>query len=36
MSDFNKCYIDFCKPFIDAIKEVYSTMLSSEVSASDP
>ncbi|MCP4912050.1 MAG: hypothetical protein GY909_02935 [Oligoflexia bacterium] len=36
MSDFNKRYIDFCKPFIDAIKEVYSTMLSSEVTASDP
>ena len=36
MNDFNKRYIDFCKPFLDALKDVYSTMMSAELSAGSP
>jgi chemotaxis protein CheX len=36
MNDFNQRYLDFCRPFIEAIKEVYSTMISSEVSPEKP
>lgn len=36
MSEFNKRYLEFCKPFIDAIKEVYSTMMSTELSPQKP
>lgn len=36
MNDFNKRYLDFCKPFIDAIQEVYSTMMSIELAPDKP
>lgn len=36
MNDFNKRYLEFCKPFIDAIKDVYSTMMSCEISPQKP
>ncbi len=36
MNEFNKRYLDFCKPFIDAIKEVYSTMMSTELTPQSP
>jgi len=36
MNEFNKRYLDFCKPFIDAIKEVYSTMMSAELTPAKP
>lgn len=36
MNDFNKRYLEFCKPFIDAIKEVYSTMMSVELKPEKP
>ena len=36
MEDFNKRYLDFCRPFIEAIKEVYSTMISSELTPEKP
>lgn len=34
--DFKKRYLDFCVPFVNAIKEVYSTMLETEVTAGMP
>ncbi len=36
MNEFNKRYLDFCKPFIDAIKDVYSTMMSTELKPGGP
>lgn len=36
MNEFNKRYLDFCKPFIDAIKDVYSTMMSTELKPGTP
>jgi len=36
MSDFNTRYLSFCKPFIDAIREVYSTMVTKELKAGSP
>ena len=36
MSDFKKRYIEFCGPFIEAIKEIYETMMSSEITAGSP
>lgn len=36
MSEFNKRYLDFCKAFIEAIKEVYSTMMSTEINPDKP
>lgn len=36
MNEFNKRYLDFCKPFINAIKDVYSTMMSTEISHGAP
>lgn len=36
MEDFNKRYLEFCKPFIDAIKDVYSTMMMTELTAGAP
>ncbi|CAM9848139.1 unnamed protein product [Chrysoparadoxa australica] len=34
--EFNKRYLEFCKPFIDAIKEVYSTMMGTELNPQKP
>jgi chemotaxis protein CheX len=36
MTDFNQRYLVFCKPFIEAIKEVYSTMLMTELAPAAP
>lgn len=36
MTEFNKRYLDFCKPFIDAVKEVYGTMMGTEVKPGKP
>ncbi len=36
MTEFNKRYLEFCKPFIDAIKEVYSTMMGTEINPQKP
>ena len=36
MNEFNKRYLDFCKPFIDAIKDVYSTMMSTNLKPGAP
>lgn len=36
MNDFNKRYLDFCKPFLDAIQEVYSTMMSTDIKPQKP
>lgn len=36
MDEFNKRYLEFCKPFIQAIKEIYSTMMSTELEAGSP
>lgn len=36
MDDFNKRYLDFCKPFIDSIINVYETMMSTQLKASKP
>jgi len=36
MNEFNKRYLDFCKPFINAIREVYSTMMSTELNPGPP
>lgn len=36
MNEFNKRYLDFCKPFIDAIKEVYATMMDAEITPDKP
>lgn len=35
-NDFNKRYLEFCKPFIDAFREVYSTMLETELDTKAP
>ena len=36
MNQFNKRYLEFCRPFIEAIKEVYLTMMSTELKPSAP
>ncbi len=36
MNDFNKRYIDFCKPFIESITDIYETMMSVELNAEKP
>ncbi len=36
MQEFNKRYLDFCEPFIDAIKETYSIMVKAEVNPGSP
>ena len=36
MSNFNKRYLEFCKPFIASIKGVYSTMLNNELTHGRP
>ncbi len=36
MDKFNERYLDFCKPFIEALKDVYSTMIGVEVTAGKP
>ena len=36
MTEFNKRYLEFCKPFIDAIKDVYSTMMSTNLRPGTP
>lgn len=36
MSEFNQRYLEFCGPFVAAVKEIYSTMLSSEVTPGQP
>ena len=36
MNDFNKRYIEFCKPFIDSITDIYKTMMSVELIADKP
>lgn len=36
MQDFNKRYIEFCKPFIDSLIDVYETMLSCKVNPGKP
>jgi len=36
MTEFNKRYLDFCKPFIMAIKEVYETMMSTDLKPGAP
>ena len=36
MQQFNKRYIEFCKPFIDSLTSVYDTMLSSKLVPGKP
>jgi chemotaxis protein CheX len=36
MTEFNKRYLDFCKPFILAVKEVYETMMGTEITPGKP
>lgn len=36
MKEVDQRYLEFCKPFIDAVKEVYDTMLSTELNAGTP
>ena len=36
MNEFNQRYLEFCKPFISGIKEIYSTMMDAEVTPDKP
>ena len=36
MDDFHRRYLDFCKPFLESIKEVYSQMCQVDISYSKP
>ena len=36
MNDFNQRYLNFAKPFVDALKEVYSTMLEAALEPGKP
>jgi len=35
-NDFNKRYLEFCKPFVDAIAEVYETMFKTKLELGKP
>lgn len=36
MSDFKKRYLEFCRPFVESLKDVYKTMLQCELSHDPP
>lgn len=36
MNEEDQRYFEFCKPFIDAVKDLYSTMMSTEIKAGTP
>lgn len=36
VKSFNERYLDFCRPFIDAVKDIYKTMMNTEISTQKP
>lgn len=36
MAEFNQRYLEFCKPFLDAVKDVYETMMSTKLEPAKP